>query len=101
MRKPGDFPSTDASALAKALDPRNKPVVFSLSDAQQRLSRSIYDASLLLEQLEGAGLVIGNGHHMRAKIAEFATNLLKERWINQETKEESNNEEQAAPPSLP
>lgn len=35
----------------------------------------------LFEGLEHAGRVHGNGHHMAQKVAQFAADLLKERWI--------------------
>jgi hypothetical protein len=79
-RKPGDYPSKDASRLVKALDPRNSPVEMSLRDAEVELSNLVYEATALIERLEGAGLVWGNGHHHRQRVAEFATNLLKESW---------------------
>jgi hypothetical protein len=44
------------------------------------LSNRVYEASLLIERLENAGRVFGNGHHAAQKIAEFASNDLKSRW---------------------
>lgn len=50
-------------------------------DACADLSNEVYKSTQLYETLEYKGLVYGNGHHMRQKVAEFAVNLLKERWI--------------------
>ena len=65
------------------LDPRPCPVQMTLDHAENDISQAIYAATELLEHLEGAGLVRGNGHHMRQKIAEQAVLLLRERWVNE------------------
>jgi hypothetical protein len=52
----------------------------SLKDAQVEISNKIYEATRLIEELEYAGKVSGNGHHARQKIAKFATDDLAERW---------------------
>lgn len=51
-----------------------------LAAAEAELSNAIYAAARLLEDLEHAGLVHGNGHHMRQAVAESAVELLRERW---------------------
>lgn len=48
--------------------------------AEKELSNGIYFHSNLFEQLEHLGKYRGNGHHARQKLAEFATQLLKENW---------------------
>lgn len=50
---------------------------------EAELSREVYGASELLERLERKGLLFGNGHHMRQKVATFAVGLLKSRWIKE------------------
>ena len=45
------------------------------------LFNRIYEAALLIEQLEDAGrLVPTNGHHVAQDIANYAVKQLKERW---------------------
>jgi hypothetical protein len=56
-----------------------------LEQAWSELSRSVYDATRLLERLERAGKVHGNGHHMRQKLATKAVKLLEERWIDSDS----------------
>lgn len=56
------------------------PKTMSLEEAKTQLGNEIYKAAALIEQLEYAGRVDGNGHHMRQKVAEFAKDLLGERW---------------------
>lgn len=68
-------------SLAQALDPRLKPATMAKDEAASRLSNLVYEATELFERLEGAGLIRGNGHHMRQKVAKFATDLLEERWV--------------------
>jgi len=51
-----------------------------LEDACARISASVYQATAIFERLEAAGLVIGNGHHARQKVAEMAVAELRERW---------------------
>lgn len=50
-------------------------------DAKVELSNAVYEAARLLETLEYAGKIRGNGHHMRQEVARFAVDLLKERWV--------------------
>ncbi|KKN43549.1 hypothetical protein LCGC14_0701960 [marine sediment metagenome] len=61
-------------------DPRNRPVRMSFDEARARISNAVYEATALLERLEGAGLVFGNCHHVRQHIAGEAVKMLKERW---------------------
>lgn len=51
-----------------------------LETAKAEISNKIYDASILFEQLEYRGKVYGNGHHIRQKIATYASKLMEERW---------------------
>jgi 20S proteasome alpha/beta subunit len=44
------------------------------------IENAVYDTCHLFERLEGVNKVYGNGHHMMQKVAEFAGNLMKERW---------------------
>lgn len=52
----------------------------SLEEAQRQLGNQIYAAAALIEKLEQAGKVSGNGHHARQKIAQFAGEDLAKRW---------------------
>lgn len=56
-----------------------------LEEASAELSAAVYQAAQLVEQLEGAGKVIGNGHHARQKIASLAVEDLKARWVKNKT----------------
>ena len=51
-----------------------------LQAAEAKLSRRVYKATRLIEELEHTGHVRENGHHIRQEIAEFAVKLLRERW---------------------
>ena len=51
-----------------------------LAEAQRQLSNSVYAAALIVEKLETAGKIAGNGHHARQKIAQFAVDDLAKRW---------------------
>jgi len=55
-----------------------------IEKAKTKLSNSIYEASGLFEELESEGRLIGNGHHIRQDLCEFAIKLLEERWRNNE-----------------
>lgn len=44
------------------------------------LSNRVYDAALLLEQMEGAGLIGGNGHHKAQRVAAYAVQQMNEAW---------------------
>lgn len=43
------------------------------------LEFKVYNAALILEDMERYGLIHGNGHHMAQKVAKFAVDLAKER----------------------
>jgi len=62
------------------IDPRHDPVVLTLEEAESELGNDVYAATELIERLEGAGLIDGNGHHIRQQISRFATELMKQRW---------------------
>lgn len=80
--------------LNELLDPRLRPVQMTLKDAEAELRKQIgdldlrsaetditngiYSATELLERLEGAQLVLGNGHHMRQQLTQKMTELLQE-----------------------
>lgn len=57
-----------------------------LFEAETVLSRNVYAATRLIEELEytkssrGLKRITGNAHHLRQVIAEFAVKLLRERW---------------------
>jgi len=57
----------------------------SLEDAQGELSNSVYESCFMYEQLEHAGKVRGNGHHIMQELCEMATKLLADRWIKDPT----------------
>lgn len=40
----------------------------------------VYKVCLIFETLEGMGKVRGNGHHMAQNVAQYAADLLEERW---------------------
>ena len=48
---------------------------------EAELSNRVYAASLLIERLENAGMVYGNGHHAAQAVAKFAVDDLRKRWI--------------------
>lgn len=50
-----------------------------LETAVAEIENAVYEASSLLERLEGVGRLLGNGHHARQKVAAFAAKELKER----------------------
>ena len=51
-----------------------------LAAANAEIESTIYAASGLFEDLEHKGLVRGNGHHIRQRVAAFAAGLMAERW---------------------
>ena len=51
-----------------------------LADACLVLEQKVLEATKVIEDLEGLGLVNGNGFHARQKIAQFAVEDLKSRW---------------------
>lgn len=66
--------------LSVLMDPRTRPVQMTLEQAAARISNEVYNATALVEQLEGAGLIRGNGHHIRQKMAAMCEELFRERW---------------------
>ena len=60
--------------------PDEKLQNMTLQDAEAELSKRVYAATRLIEELEFAGHVRGNGHHIRQEIAAFAVKLLREQW---------------------
>lgn len=65
--------------LPPELDP-NKLGDLDLEHAESALSNIVYEATQLVEKLEMAGLVRGNGHHIRQNIARFAMEELRKHW---------------------
>lgn len=57
----------------------NKPPM-TKEEAQARIQTEVYKATALFERLEMDKRILGNGHHIRQKIAEFAASLVAERW---------------------
>lgn len=51
-----------------------------VDEAAAKISNEVYKATAMFERLEMQGLVIGNGHHMQQRVAEFAASLVRERW---------------------
>ena len=51
-------------------------------DAKRLLSISVYQATSLIEKLEGAGKIRGNGHHARQKIATYVEEEIGGRWLD-------------------
>ncbi len=54
-----------------------------LADAEAELSNRVYTAATFFERLEGAGKIIGNGHHAAQEIARLAVKELRERWTGE------------------
>lgn len=50
-------------------------------EALGEVERRIYAAALVFEELEHAGLICGNGHHIAQKMATHASGLLCMRWL--------------------
>jgi hypothetical protein len=55
-----------------------------LEQARAELSNALYEASELFERLEGAGLVSGNGHHLRQAVVAFAVRELDNSWCGKD-----------------
>lgn len=55
-----------------------------LATAETEVSNAVYEATRLIESLENAGKVRGNGHHGRQAVAVFAVQELRARWKNEE-----------------
>jgi hypothetical protein len=62
------------------LDPQAAVPPPDLDSEAAALSNAIYAAAAPLEDLERAGAVSGNGHHMRQEVAGFAVAMLRKRW---------------------
>ncbi len=45
------------------------------------LENGIYEATAVFEGLEHAGLIRGNGHHLRQEAARLVAELLDSRWV--------------------
>lgn len=56
------------------------PRILTLEQAEAELTEAVYASTRILEDLEHAGLVSGNGHHLRQEIAQLAVNKMRERW---------------------
>jgi hypothetical protein len=69
-------------AFGRPTCPRCLVRTMTLKDAQTELSNRVYEAARLLEELEYAGKVFGNGHHMRQQLCAAAEALLAERWTD-------------------
>jgi hypothetical protein len=50
--------------------------------AEAEISKAVYEATAIFERLEGQGLIMGNGHHARQKLAQAAVEDLRSRWKN-------------------
>jgi len=53
---------------------------WTLANAEASLMNAVYRATAIFERLERAGKIVGNGHHIRQKIAEKAVAELYYRW---------------------
>lgn len=62
---------------------KNDVESMTLETAQRAIENCVYEATALIEKLEHAGKVRGNGHHARQKIAEEAKDELTRRWTGQ------------------
>jgi hypothetical protein len=51
-----------------------------LATAETEVSNAVYAATNLIERLENAGKLRGNGHHARQACAVFATQEVRARW---------------------
>ena len=68
--------------LPPQLDPDpEKLKTLSLVEAESAISNIVYEATELFERLEYLGLVRGNGHHIRQKLARAAMEELRSRWL--------------------
>jgi hypothetical protein len=50
-------------------------------EAECEIGNLVYEATYLLERLADAGIIRGNGHHIRQEAAKRVLDLLKERWV--------------------
>jgi acetoin utilization deacetylase AcuC-like enzyme len=51
-----------------------------VEQASAEISKAVYAATAIMEKLEAAGHLKGNGHHARQKLATAAAEDLKSRW---------------------
>lgn len=58
-------------------DPQRNPT---LEQAVADMGNTIYASSGLFEDLENAGHIRANGHHLRQQLAEYAQKLLRDAW---------------------
>lgn len=47
---------------------------------ESELSSRVYKAALLLEQMEDAGFISGNGHHKAQRVADYAVLQMDQAW---------------------
>ena len=57
-----------------------------LDRAISEIGNAVYAACGMYEELEFAGSVVGNGHHMRQYAAEAAMKILFKQWKDEEEK---------------
>lgn len=76
---PGDFMGHTCAPAHERGTLMSKTVT-TVEQAAAKVSNEVYKATSAFEDLEAQGLVIGNGHHMRQRVAEFAASLVRERW---------------------
>lgn len=65
------------------MEPRPLPDTYrdmTLDQAAADISNTIYASSGLFEDLENAGHIRANGHHLRQQLAEYAQKLLRDTW---------------------
>jgi len=61
--------------------------IMPLEDACTYIINSVYENTALIELLEDAGKIRGNGHCIRQNIAAYAEKIIKERWIGTPNKQ--------------
>lgn len=66
------------------LEKKHEPDLSQISkeDAMNLVSNQVYAATALIEQLEAAGRLSGNGHHARQQLAKLAADEVNARWIH-------------------
>ena len=62
----------------------NDPKTMDLATAKVEVSNAVYEATRLIEDLEHTGKVLGNGHHIRQRIAQFAVDELTRSWAGED-----------------
>ncbi len=66
------------------MEPRPLPDIYrdmTLDQAVADIGNTIYASSGLFEDLENAGHIHVNGHHLRQQLAEYAQKLLHDAWV--------------------